>query len=67
VLCELWRTAVGAALATAGIGCFALQTRTNYWVMHSLWHLLVMSSSYFLMKVPINQCIRAHGAGRVGC
>jgi hypothetical protein len=50
ILRELWLTVVGACLAVSGITCFAMQSRTNYWLMHSFWHLLVMSSSYFLMK-----------------
>lgn len=37
-------TFLGLLLSLLGIACFALQTRLTYWYMHSLWHLLVMSS-----------------------
>lgn len=37
-------TLVGVALSAAGIVCFSLQTRSNYWMLHSLWHFLVMLS-----------------------
>jgi hypothetical protein len=49
-LVELWRTVLGATLAISGITCFILQTRENYWFMHSFWHMFVMSSSYFLIQ-----------------
>ena len=35
---------LGLLLSLLGILCFSLQTRLTYWYMHSLWHLLVMSS-----------------------
>lgn len=42
-------TIVGVALALSGIMCFAMQTRMSYWYLHSLWHILVMSSTLPLL------------------
>lgn len=37
-------TALGLVLALSGILCFTYQDRLTYWYMHSLWHVLIMSS-----------------------
>jgi hypothetical protein len=42
-------TLLGLALSLSGITCFALQTRQSYWYLHSLWHILVMSSTLPLL------------------
>ncbi len=47
---DLRCTLYGVLLAVAGLLCFANQTRLNYWYVHSLWHLLVMGSSYYLVR-----------------
>ncbi len=36
----------GFALASGGLLCFAFQSRQNYWFVHSLWHVLVMFSTF---------------------
>lgn len=37
-------TALGLVLAFSGVLCFTYQDRLTYWYMHSLWHVLIMSS-----------------------
>ena len=40
---------------SAGLFCFHYGNDVGpYWIMHSLWHILIMSSTYFILKVPVN-------------
>ena len=40
---------------SAGLFCFHYGNDVGpYWIMHSLWHVLIMSSTYFILKVPVN-------------
>ena len=48
-LLGLWRMLFGIVLAGSGIACFCLQTKDTYWYMHSLWHLLMMGSAFWLI------------------
>ena len=50
VAVDLRDSAVGATLAAVGITCFSLQSRTTYWVLHSMWHVLVMTAPYYLIR-----------------
>ncbi len=40
----------GVLCGLIGLSCFVLQTRENYWIYHSAWHVLVMIASYLLLK-----------------
>lgn len=46
----LWRSIFGLILACAGITCFCMQTKDDYWILHSLWHFFTMSSAYWLLR-----------------
>jgi hypothetical protein len=51
--------AAGLALGIVGLSCFALQGRDNYYLFHSLWHVLMMVSAYLLVRgrVEMSDCI----------
>ena len=38
----------GLILGLLGLFAFANQTRTNYWYVHSVWHVLMMLAAYYL-------------------
>lgn len=42
--------AIGLAVGITGLLCFALQTRANYYILHSLWHVFMMIAAYLLVK-----------------
>ena len=41
---------VGVTVGALAVVCFASQNRTNYWIMHSLWHVFALGSSSFLLQ-----------------
>jgi hypothetical protein len=55
IVCMWWPRALsllsmtGLGMAAAGIACFVQQDKDSYWLLHSLWHLLVMGSTYPLL------------------
>jgi hypothetical protein len=40
----------GMVLGIVGLLFFAFQSRENYWLFHSLWHICVMTASFLLLK-----------------
>jgi hypothetical protein len=42
-------TLLGLGTSASGLLCFAFQNRTNYWLVHSLWHCFVMLSTLPLL------------------
>jgi hypothetical protein len=50
VLFRLKFLITGIVFGVAGLLCFATQTRLNYWLSHSLWHIFIMFSSLLLLK-----------------
>lgn len=42
---ELRWTGIGALLAAGGVAAFAMQTKDNYYIAHSVWHFLAMLSA----------------------
>lgn len=51
---------VGAIMGLLGLFFFANQTRTNYWYVHSLWHVLMMFSAYFLVRGRVDLFVGLH-------
>jgi hypothetical protein len=44
-------TIIGFLFVIAAFICFANSNRTNYWILHSLWHIFAMSSTIlFIMN-----------------
>jgi len=43
-------TLIGLALSLFALLSFIFQSRTTYWLSHSLWHIAVMSSAYPFIK-----------------
>jgi len=44
---------------SAGLFCFHFGNDIGpYWLMHSFWHIMIMSSTYFILKVPIDSYIK---------
>lgn len=41
---------IGVVLAIIGFSSFAFESRTNYWIVHSIWHFTAFGSTYFLIK-----------------
>lgn len=37
---------LGVVMGIIGLVCFVLQSRENYWYMHSLWHVFIMGAAY---------------------
>ena len=48
--CTIRYTLYGLAIMGIGVSCFAFQSRTTYWMTHSMWHAITMISSYFCLK-----------------
>jgi len=47
---------VGFIFGSAGLYCFHYPSYNNgkhYWLYHSLWHILIMLSTYFIMKIHL--------------
>ena len=40
----------GMFLGLLGLMCFALQGRDDYYILHSMWHVLMMLSAYLLLR-----------------
>ena len=40
----------GMCLGLLGLMCFALQGRDDYYILHSMWHVLMMLSAYLLLR-----------------
>jgi hypothetical protein len=51
---------VGVVFGMLGLCFFASQTRMNYWYTHSLWHVFIMYSAYYLVlgRVKLFQGLR---------
>jgi hypothetical protein len=47
---ELRHTLAAGAIALAGLAAFLTQTRENYAVTHSVWHVCVMASTYYFVQ-----------------
>lgn len=43
-------TAAGIVMIIVAFICFANSDRTNYWILHSMWHILAMGSTYTFIK-----------------
>lgn len=41
---------IGAAIGMIGLSSYALDNRTNYWYLHSLWHIFMMTAAFFLLR-----------------
>ena len=46
---ELRYTLIGGFFALSGLAAFLSQSRDNYYLAHSAWHVTVMSSTYFFV------------------
>ena len=53
-ICRSWRQIsaipVGIVCAVIGLVSFAVESRSNYYYVHSMWHAFIMLSSFFLVK-----------------
>lgn len=47
---ELRHSILAGAIALAGLGAFLTQTRENYAVTHSIWHVCVMGSTFYFVQ-----------------
>lgn len=60
--CKKVDCCLGLTFISAGLFCFHFGNDIGpYWLMHSLWHILIMSSTYFILKVPIENYINVKG------
>lgn len=41
---------IAAGIGTVGLSSYALDNRTNYWYVHSLWHMCMMTAAFFLLR-----------------
>eukprot|EP01033_Poteriospumella_lacustris_P009453 gene9453-6776_t len=41
---------IAAGIGTLGLSSYALDNRTNYWYVHSLWHMCMMTAAFFLLR-----------------
>ena len=46
---ELYNTVIGGFLALVGLAAFLHQSRDNYYLAHSAWHVTVMASTFFFV------------------
>jgi hypothetical protein len=40
----------GALLGIIGISCYVFDDRTNYWYLHSIWHIAMMISAFLFLR-----------------
>lgn len=40
----------GGVVGLVGLSCYALDSRTNYWFVHSIWHVAMMVAAYLLLR-----------------
>lgn len=45
---------IAMALAMLGFVCFILQSRTTYYLYHSAWHVLMMTSAFILVRYRLH-------------
>ncbi|OQS01391.1 hypothetical protein ACHHYP_01074 [Achlya hypogyna] len=56
---------LGFALFGGALGCFFTESGTEYWLLHSIWHLTAMSSAFTFMALRKNNRYRCVGTDGV--
>jgi hypothetical protein len=46
---NIFLTLVGFAMVVVAFSCYIFQNRETYWIVHSVWHVLAMGSTFFFI------------------